>query len=99
MRASQELRKKSCAVKTSGCRAGGFEMRALRSAGTTVSNRLFASKSPTPVVLRSKITEPFQVSELGYWPNLASASRLECQPTDTPEPGNVRCTNLSKDEP
>src|SRR5712675_1206417 len=64
IRASHEVRKKSGLVRNSGCRAGGFAIRLSRLIGAMGSNRLFASKSPSTVPLRSKITEPFQVSAL-----------------------------------
>src|SRR5882724_2013608 len=60
IRARHEARKKSGPVRNSGCRAGGLAILI----GAMGSNRLFASKSPSKVPLRSKITEPFQVSAL-----------------------------------
>src|SRR6266481_8489104 len=88
MRASQEVRKKSGAVKNSGCRVGSFTRRASNADGATVSSRLFAWKSPSTVPLRSKITEPFQASELAHWLRLAyprlGSRRPGSQPIGTP---------------
>src|SRR5260370_15062166 len=86
MRASHEVRKKSGVTKNTGCRAGGLTKRDLLSTGARVSKRLLASKSPSTVPLRSKITEPFQASELAHWlrpayPRLGS-ERLGSQPTN-----------------
>src|ERR1700747_725406 len=88
MRASQEARKKSGVTKNTGCRAGGFTKRDLLSTGARVSRRLLASKSPSTVPLRSKITEPFQTSELAHWlrpayPRLGSEG-LRSQAIGTP---------------
>src|SRR5258705_4114022 len=87
-RASQEVRKKSGVTKTTGCRAGGFTKRDLLSTGARVSKRLLASKSPSTVPLRSKITEPFQASELAHWLRLAyprlGSRRPGSQPIGTP---------------
>src|SRR4029077_14554793 len=98
IRASHEVRKKSGAVRNSGCRAGGFAIRLSPLIGAMGSNRLFASKSPSKVPLRSKITGPFQVSALACLLGLAH-SGLESRGTDTPRLINESCTNLSKDRP
>src|SRR5713226_5167648 len=80
IRARHEVRKKFGSVRNSGCRMGGFAIWLLGAMG---SNRLFASKSPSKVPLRSKITEPFQVSALACLLGLAH-SGLESRRTDTP---------------
>src|SRR5882762_6471636 len=98
IRALHEARKKSGAVRNSGCRMGGFAIRLSALLGAIGSNRLFASKSPSKVPLRSKITEPFQVSALACLLGLAH-SGLESRRTDTPGLTCERCTNLSKDRP
>src|SRR5258708_16811526 len=79
----QEVRKKSGAVRNSGCRMGGFAIRLSPLLGAIGSNRLFASKSPSTVPLRSKITEPFQVSALACLLGLAHSgleSRRQIHP-------------------
>src|SRR6267154_2263854 len=98
IRARHEVRKKSGSVKNFGCRAGGFAIRFSPLIGAMGSNRLFASKSPSKVPLRSKITKPFQVSALACLLGLVH-SGLESRRTDTPGPTCERCTNLSKDRP
>src|SRR6266404_5830976 len=96
IRTPQDVRKKSGAVKNSGCRTGGFAIRVLDSTDATGSSRLFASKGPSTVPLRSKITGPFQLSQLAR--RLGRTQNLR-RSTGTPQPIGLRCTNLSKDKP